>query len=99
MELFWLNPTLHIICDEIEAEEEGCLSIPDIRCDIKRPIGIRISGWDATGKPIEMESDQFIARIWQHENDHLDGILILDKMNAMDRIVNRRQIKYLERAI
>ena len=95
----WLNPTLHIICDEIEAEEEGCLSIPDIRCYIKRPIGIRISGWDATGKPIEMESDQFIARIWQHENDHLDGILILDKMNAMDRIVNRRQIKYLERAI
>lgn len=95
----WLNPTLHITCDELEAEEEGCLSIPDIRCDVKRPIGIRISGWDATGAPIEMESDQFIARIWQHENDHLDGILILDKMNAMDRIVNRRQIKYLERAV
>jgi len=94
----WINPNLEIICDELSVDEEGCLSLPDIRGDIRRPSGIRISGFDATGSPIEMESDEFIARVWQHENDHLDGILILDKMSAMDRLVNRRLIRSLERA-
>ena len=44
------------------------------------------------------QSDKFIARIWQHENDHLDGVLITEKMSAMDRLVNRRRIRDLERA-
>ncbi len=94
----WINPHLEVICDELVVDEEGCLSLPEIRADIRRPSGIRISGFDCNGKPQEMSSNEFIARIWQHENDHLDGILILDKMTAMGRLVNRKMIRNLERS-
>ncbi len=94
----WINPKLEVICDDLEIDEEGCLSLPDIRADIRRPAGIRISGFDLDGEPQELSSNDFIARVWQHENDHLDGILILDKMNTMGRLVNRRLIRNLERA-
>ncbi len=94
----WINPKLEVICDEFDIDEEGCLSLPDIRADIRRHTGIRISGFDVNGNPQEMSSNEFIARVWQHENDHLDGILILDKMNTMGRLVNRRIIRNLERA-
>ena len=61
-------------------------------------MAIRISGHDVEGNPLVEESCDFIARIWQHENDHLDGVLITEKMSAMDRLVNRRRIRDLERA-
>ena len=93
----WMNPVLETCDDTAELEEEGCLSLPEIRADIRRPIGIRISGFDACGQAHSCESDDFIARVWQHENDHLDGVLIIDKMSAMDRLVNRKLIKQLER--
>ncbi|MBC8522931.1 peptide deformylase [PVC group bacterium] len=95
----WINPTIEVIAPEITVEEEGCLSLPEILGNIRRPLGIKISGKDADGKSIEMESVDFIARVWQHENDHLDGILIIDKMSAMDRLVNRRAIRNLERSV
>ncbi|MBT4530731.1 MAG: peptide deformylase [Phycisphaerae bacterium] len=95
----WINPRLEIIDKTLEIDEEGCLSLPEIRGDIRRSVGIKISGWDMNGNHAEMVSDAFIARVWQHENDHLDGVLILDKMSALDRLVNRRQIKSLERAV
>ena len=95
--MVWINPSLEVTDSAFDLEEEGCLSIPEIRCDIRRPIGIKISGWDENGNPVETTSDSFISRVWQHEYDHLNGILILDKMSAMDRLVNRRQIKRLER--
>ena len=79
--------------------EEGCLSLPEIRGNVRRPVGIKITGWNALGEPAEMTSEEFIARVWQHENDHLDGILIIDKMSAMDRLVNRRAIRDLERSV
>ena len=94
----WLNPTLEVIHEEQETDEEGCLSLPEIRGGVRRPIGIRISGFGMDGKPMTHESDEFMARVWQHENDHLDGILIIEKMSPMDRLVNRRLIRELERA-
>ena len=94
----WLNPTLEVVCDKTEIDEEGCLSLPEIRGGVRRPIGIKISGHDFDGKKMSAQSDKFIARIWQHENDHLDGVLITEKMSAMDRLVNRRRIRDLERA-
>jgi peptide deformylase len=93
----WVNPVIEVIDGTIESEEEGCLSLPEIRCNIKRPLGIRISGYDLQGEHVLTESDEFIARIWQHENDHLDGVLIIHKMSAMDRLVNRKLIRDLER--
>ena len=81
-----------------QLEEEGCLSLPELRCAVRRPVGIRISGHDLSGNPASAESEEFIARVWQHENDHLDGILILDKMSAMDRLVNRKLIRQFKQA-
>jgi len=97
--LVWMNPVLDVIDGSVESEEEGCLSLPEIRGEIKRPLAIRISGHDVNGKPISAESDELTARIWQHENDHLDGVLIIDKMSAMDRLVNRKLIRDLERRL
>ena len=96
--IVWMNPVLETIEDTSEVEEEGCLSLPEIRADIRRPIGIRISGFDHKGQAHACESNDFIARVWQHECDHLDGILIIDKMSAMDRLANRKLIKHLERS-
>lgn len=93
----WMNPILDVIDGTVECEEEGCLSLPEIRGDIRRPQAIYISGHDERGEPISAESDDLIARIWQHENDHLDGVLIIDKMSAMDRLVNRKLLRDLER--
>ncbi len=95
--IVWMNPILETIDDTVEIEEEGCLSLPEIRADIRRPVGVRISGFNVEGKAHSQESDDFIARVWQHENDHLDGVLIIDKMSAMDKLVNRKIIKNLER--
>jgi peptide deformylase len=95
----WINPTIEVVNAEVESLEEGCLSLPDILGNVRRSAGIKITGWNAKGEKTEMESDAFIARVWQHENDHLDGILIIDKMSAMDRLVNRRAIKKMERSI
>ena len=94
----WINPVIDLLCDEVESDEEGCLSLPEIRGDIRRSINIRISGHDIDGNHSSQESDGFMARVWQHENDHLDGILIIDKMSKMDKLVNRRHIRNLERA-
>ena len=95
----WINPSLETVGDDTAIEDEGCLSIPEVRGNIRRPLSIRITGFDIQGKPTEETSDEMIARVWQHENDHLDGILIIDKMTAMDRLVNRRKIRDLERAM
>ena len=95
----WINPTLETVGNNTAIEDEGCLSIPEVRGNIRRPVSIRITGFDIQGNPAEEMSDDMIARVWQHENDHLDGVLIIDKMNAMDRLVNRRKIRDLERAI
>ncbi len=94
----WINPVIDLLCDGVESDEEGCLSLPEIRGDIRRSINIRISGHDIDGNHSSQESDGFMARVWQHENDHLDGILIIDKMSKMDKLVNRRLIRNLERA-
>lgn len=93
----WINPILEVLGDEVAIEEEGCLSIPEVRGNIRRPISIRIQGFDINGDPAEKTSEEMIARVWQHENDHLDGVLIMDKMTAMDRLINRRKIRDLER--
>ncbi len=93
----WINPKIEVTSEEVISDEEGCLSLPDIRGEVRRPVGVQISGYGLDGKPVTTQSDAFIARVWQHENDHLDGILIIDKMSTMDKLVNRRLIRNLER--
>ena len=88
----FINPEITISGD-IESAEEGCLSIPDIRVQVRRPMVAVIRAQDVSGEWFELESDDFPARVWQHEFDHLDGKMILDRMSPMDRLATRKAVK------
>ncbi|MCH2134409.1 MAG: peptide deformylase [Phycisphaerales bacterium] len=95
--MVWINPVLEPVDPTRETDEEGCLSLPGILVNVTRPVGIRIRGLNEHGEEVEAETDEHMARVWQHENDHLDGVLIIDRMSSMDRLRNRRAIRDLER--
>jgi len=65
--------------DDLVLAEEGCLSLPRVSMDVERPLHVRVSGRDAEGEAIEVEASGLEARVLQHEIDHLDGVLILDR--------------------
>jgi len=94
----YINPVLREPTRYTDRAEEGCLSIPDVRGPITRPVGITIEAIDERGEPFTDTSEDLPARIWQHETDHLDGVLILDRMTPGDLRVNRRAIESLEAA-
>jgi peptide deformylase len=73
-----VNPVITYMEGEV-LEEEGCLSIPNIVGDVTRASRIRVSGIDITGKEIDLEATDLAARAFQHEIDHLDGILFIDR--------------------
>jgi peptide deformylase len=93
----YVNP---VLTDEHGQEEgeEGCLSLPDIRIKVPRFKSVRIEALDEHGKPFSVSLEDFAARVVQHENDHLDGILLVDRMSPMARLANRKKIKELEEA-
>jgi hypothetical protein len=79
-------------------DSEGCLSLPGIDVLVRRPAGIRVAAMDLNGDQFVMEWDDHFARVCQHETDHLDGVLIIDRMSTMERLRNRKAIRALERA-
>ena len=91
----YLNPVLSDLVGGVEAEE-GCLSIPDVHVVVRRARRCRMKALDVNGEPLALEGEDLVARVWQHETDHLDGRLILDNMNASDKIANKKQIAQLE---
>lgn len=93
----YVNPELTDF-EGTEPFEEGCLSFPDVHAEIIRPRRCTIRAYDLEGKPFERTSDELEARIWQHETDHLDGMLFIDRMSPIDKMSNRKQIKALETA-
>ena len=92
----YINPTLTIVDAELVLREEGCLSLPGINIELRRPRAATINARDLTGKQFQLTDYELLARVWQHELDHLDGILIIDKMSPMDRIATRKILKELE---
>jgi peptide deformylase len=77
-------------------EEEGCLSFPDIREKVVRAAKVRIRAQDEKGKWFEMDGDDLLARAFQHEIDHLDGVLFLFRMSALKRSLNLRKIRKMQ---
>jgi peptide deformylase len=73
------NPTIEWLSDEAVVAEEGCLSLPRVAVDVERPLFARVSGVDVRGEPLEIEASGLEARVLQHEIDHLDGVLMLDR--------------------
>jgi len=94
----FINPVLSDPSRDVEDCEEGCLSLAQIKAIIRRPKTITVTATDLEGNPFTLTNDELPARIWQHETDHLDGVLILDRMTADDRRANRILIKELEAA-
>ena len=90
-----VNPEL-FDADGNEVGEEGCLSLPKIRASIERATSLRLKAQDEHGKPIELELEDFDARVVQHEFDHLNGIMLIDRMGFTARMGIRRKLKELE---
>jgi peptide deformylase len=79
-------------------EEEGCLSLPDIRAKVDRAAKVRLRAQNVKGEPIELEGEDLLSRAFQHEIDHLDGILFLDRISRLKRDLLLRRIKKLQQA-
>lgn len=80
-----VNPVIEWRSDELESAEEGCLSIPGVHVEVERPARVRARGRDAFGEELLVEAEGLEARVIQHEVDHLDGILILDRISREAR--------------
>ncbi|MEL7483468.1 MAG: peptide deformylase [Planctomycetota bacterium] len=93
-----INPEFVAPSDERSPFEEGCLSLPGLRGDVIRPEIVTLRALNADGEPFEMRGGGLLARCWQHEADHLDGVLIIDRMTQMSRLKIRRRLRDLERA-
>lgn len=74
-----VNPSVEWLSDEVVVAEEGCLSLPGVTLDVERPLHARLGGLDLDGEPVILEASGLEARVLQHELDHLDGVLILDR--------------------
>jgi peptide deformylase len=94
-DMVFVNPVFAERTGSIDGEE-GCLSIPGVNVMMHRSARVVIEAQDPEGKPIQQSAEQLLARVWQHESDHLDGRLIVDNMSPTDEITNRRALKQLE---
>ena len=80
-----VNPQLDWLSEDVVVAEEGCLSIPRVSVDVERPLFARVSGKDVEGESIRIEASGLEARVLQHEIDHLDGVLILERTTREQR--------------
>jgi peptide deformylase len=80
-----VNPEIEWTGDDAEEAEEGCLSLPRVQVDVERPIHVRVRAQDENGDAILIEASGLEARVIQHEMDHLDGVLILDRTSREQR--------------
>jgi peptide deformylase len=76
-----VNPVIEWHSDELASAEEGCLSLPGVHVEVERPARVRVRALDGDGHEIEIEAEELEARVIQHEIDHLDGVLILDRIS------------------
>jgi peptide deformylase len=80
-----VNPVIEWRSDELEAAEEGCLSLPGVHVEVERAASVRVRARDEHGEELEIEAEGLPARVIQHEIDHLDGVLILDRVSREAR--------------
>lgn len=88
-----VNPKIITSEGEILSENEGCLSVPDFRADVKRAERILVEGVDRDGNPLRFEADGLLAIVIQHELDHLNGTLFIDHISALKRQMYKRRVK------
>ena len=93
-----INPKIEWTGKDAETMEEGCLSLPGVLVDVERPIYVRVRALDPQGAPILIEASGLEARVIQHEIDHLDGVLILDRTTRDQRKQALRALREAEQA-
>jgi peptide deformylase len=91
------NPEIEWASDDREGGDEGCLSIPGVMVDVERPVYVRVRAQDEEGEPRSVEASGLEARVIQHEMDHLDGVLILDRTTRDERKRALRELREAER--
>ena len=95
--LVMINPEF-VDRDGMQLEEEGCLSVPGFNATVVRPSRVVVKGLDRMGQPVEREGTGLLARAFQHEMDHLEGTLFVDKLRGIKRDLIVRKIRKLTRA-
>ena len=93
-----VNPVLDEFSDEIEESDEGCLSVPGVTMPVQRPVSLRVRGFDASGEPVDFRAEGLQARVIQHEYDHLEGVLIVDRTTRSARAAALRELRDREDA-
>ncbi|MCW2954643.1 MAG: peptide deformylase [Conexibacter sp.] len=92
-----VNPVIEWSGDELETAEEGCLSLPRVLVEVERPVHVRVRAQDEHGEPLVIEASGLEARVIQHEMDHLDGVLILERTSRDQRKQAMRAMREAER--
>ncbi len=95
--LLLFNPEILSVEGEVVVEE-GCLSIPDVRADVKRPEKIAVKALSINNKEIQFEAGGLLARVLQHEIDHLNGTLFIDRISGLKRQLLRDELKKIQQA-
>jgi peptide deformylase len=88
-----VNPKIITQEGQIISENEGCLSVPDFRADVKRSEFISVEGHDREGKPIRVDAEGILAIVLQHEMDHLNGTLFIERISSLKRQMYKRRMK------
>jgi peptide deformylase len=88
-----VNPVLEWVGEELETVEEGCLSLPGVHVEVERPTQLRVRALDVNGEELIVEAEGLEARVIQHEIDHLDGVLILDRISREQRKLAMRAMR------
>lgn len=91
-----INPEIIASAGEI-VHQEACLSVRDYACDVRRKACVTVAGFDREGKPLEIEAQDLLAVVLQHEIDHLDGILFIDRISRLKRSLYNRQLQKILR--
>ena len=93
-----VNPVLDEFSEETEEADEGCLSLPGVTMPVERPARLRVRGFDVTGEPVDYHAEGMRARVIQHEYDHLEGVLIIDRTTRSARAAALRELRDREDA-
>jgi len=88
-----INPRIISSEGEIISDNEGCLSVPDFRADVKRSERILVEGYDRDGNPLRVEAEGLQAIVLQHEIDHLNGRLFIDRISSLKRELYKRRVR------
>lgn len=95
--ILMINPEIKFFSDEIYEYEEGCLSIPSVRDVVERPKMIQVSYYDLNMKEHNIEADNLLSRVIQHEIDHLNGLLFFDRLTPLRRTLLKNKLRKIEK--